>query len=406
MPLLRGWGEAVQALHFCDDLITVDIVDTVDAVASIYWNFSTAFDTVSHKILTDKLLMYGMDEQIVRWIGNWLNGQAQSLVISGMKSSWRPVTSGVPQGTVLGPALFTIFINDLDDGAEYTLSKFADDTKLGRVADMPEGHAAIQKELNRLEKWADSRSCSTRSCSRRIMFRSSTRRRDNFCTNNSLHQDRLGATQLESSLQKRTWSVLVDTKLNMSQQCAHVAKKANGILGCIRRSIASRSREVILSLYSALKRDMDILARVQQRTTKMIKGLEHLTYEERLRELGLFSLEEKRLRGDLVKLHCCASDTKTESDIRRLAQCRTFGTVSHNITRITSNKLMNYRVNKCTVRWTVNWRNCWAQRLVITGMSSWRPVTSGVPQKKTLGPVLFTIFINDLNGRTECILSK
>ncbi|GAB0206027.1 hypothetical protein GRJ2_003068300 [Grus japonensis] len=188
-----------------------------------------------------------------------------------------------------------------DSGIECTPSKFADDNKLGDAAN-------IQRDLNRLEKWA---------CVKLIKFNKAKCKVLHLGRGNPQYQYRLEHEWIDSSPAEKVLGILADENLVMSQQCALAAQKANYILGCIKRNVTSRSREVILPLYSALMRpyleyciqllgsavqDMDLLGWIflHKRATRMVRGLEHLSCEERLRELGLFSLAKRRLWGDII----------------------------------------------------------------------------------------------------------
>ncbi|GAB0180625.1 mitochondrial enolase superfamily member 1 [Grus japonensis] len=219
------------------------LVDKGRATDVIYLDLCKAFDIVPHDIRVSKLERHGFNGWSTR--GRY----------------W-----------VLGPALFNTFVSNMDSGIECTLSKLADDTKLCGVLDTLKGRDAIQRDLDRLERWA---------CANLVKFNEAKCKVLHMGRHNPKHDYRLGEQWIESSPEEKDLGVLIDEKLNMSQQCVLAAQKANRVLGCIKRGVTSRSREGILPLYSALVRphleycfqlwgpqyrtDMELLERVQRR---------------------------------------------------------------------------------------------------------------------------------------------
>ena len=121
----------------------------------MYLDYRKAFDSVPHLRLLSKLESYGIKESLLRWIKNFLTGRIQRAVINGCKSSFLPISSGIPQGSVLGPTLFLIYVNDLPEGILSSLKLFTDDTKLYHVIKLETDREVLQQDINRLVKWTE-----------------------------------------------------------------------------------------------------------------------------------------------------------------------------------------------------------------------------------------------------------
>ena len=284
-------------------------IDVGSPVDIIYLDFQKAFDKVPHQRLLLKLKAHGIGDSITDWIEQWLTDRRQRVVVDGEVSNWKSVLSGVPQGSVLGPILFLIYINDLDNSITSNVLKFADDTKLFRKVNTDGDKQHLQNDLDRLVKWSEKW---------QMLF--------NFGKCKCLHTGhgnlnvnyKMGDTVLGTTVKEKDLGVTISADMKVSEQCGIAASKGNQILGLIRRNITYKGKKLIIPLYKAIvrphleyciqawrpyrKKDIDTLERIQRRATKMIPELRDLSYEERLKECGLTTLETRRLRGDQIEV--------------------------------------------------------------------------------------------------------
>ncbi|MGE5822757.1 MAG: reverse transcriptase domain-containing protein [Nitrososphaerota archaeon] len=286
-----------------------DYVDQGYPIDVIYLDFQKAFDKVPHKRLMKKVEAFGITGIAYKWIENWLSDRKQRVVLSGNGSEWINVKSGVPQGSVLGPILFLIYINDIDESVSSKILKFADDTKLIGVVSNKNEVDRLQNDLKNLCEWSNEWL---------MLFNIEKCKVMHIGYNNGNAKYEMNGMTLEEVNEERDLGVIIQSDLKCDIQCSKSVKSANRILGMIKRSFCNLDKEVVLQLYKSLVRphleycvqawrphyqkDIDLIERVQRRATKLIPSFKGKSYEERLRCLNLTTLETRRLRGDLIEV--------------------------------------------------------------------------------------------------------
>ena len=284
-------------------------VDGGEAVDVVFLDFAKAFDKVPIQRLLKKVKAHGIGGKLYSWIAAWLTDRLQRVVLSGEASSWAAVLSGVPQGSVLGPLLFLLFINDLDKDAECVeiLLKFADDTKVAQPVRNEEDKRRLQAALDGLVGWAERWGMEFNVQKCKVMH---------IGRNNQRHKYSMGGMELGTTEEEKDLGVLMSNKLKPASQCAKAARTAQTVLGQIARAFHFKDRYVFVQLYKTYVRphlefavqawspwtaaDREVLEKVQRRAVGMISGLRATGYEDRLLELDMTTLEERRHQSDMA----------------------------------------------------------------------------------------------------------
>ena len=275
----------------------------------IYLDFQKAFDKVPHKRLMLKLRALGILDEIYCWIEDWLKDRKQRVILLGANSDWIGVKSGVPQGSVLGPLLFLIYINDIDEGVASGLLKFADDTKIFGVVANNEDIKKLQGDLINVCRWSKDWL---------MLFNVEKCKVMHIGYNNKKVNYEMDGKNLEVVDEEKDLGVIMQNDLKWNSQCTKAVKTANRVLGMIRRSFSYLNKDIALHLYKTLvrphleycvqawrpylKKDIELTEGVQRRATKLVPSMRNYSYEERLKLFGLTTLETRRIRGDLIEV--------------------------------------------------------------------------------------------------------
>ena len=348
---------------------TLDEGGSIDA---IYMDYQKAFDSVPHRRLIAKVKAHGISGNVLDWVQDFLTNRSQKVIINGAQSEEKEVTSGIPQGSVLGPILFVLYINDLPSNVQSEIRLFADDTKLFTRSDTKEACENLQKDLDTLQVWSEKwllrfhpEKCHTLKLGHK-------KSEATYCMRKKDNDNNYTTINLEESEFEKDLGVYIDNKLNFKEHVNRSTSKANKIMGVIRRTFDYLSEEIFVQLFKSLVRPIleygnsawqpcnkslcQEIENVQRRATKLLASIRDLPYPERLARLKLPSLEHRRKRGDMMEMY---------KYINNIYKCDNpnFETNTNKITRghsLTIKKghhRLNLRGNYFTVRAITTWND-------------------------------------------------
>ncbi|BHF63568.1 hypothetical protein SprV_0200656200 [Sparganum proliferum] len=290
-------------------------LDEDGMVDVIYTDFKKAFDSVPHKRLIYKLFKTGIRGRLLTWITDFLTGRSQTVCVEASRSTPTPVLSGVPRGSVLGPLLFLVYINDCLDYLGYSAIMFVDDVKLWGAIRSDADRYALHDSLNCLNSWS-ARWLLNFNVDKCVVLRLRTKKTSK---EDDSFQYVLGGQPLSNGMEQKDLGVLMTPSLKSSPKCQRAAKSAIRVLFALRREFVQIDKELSGKTYGAfvrshleyaiqawrpwLKKDYQRLERVQAMATKMVKNLNRLPYETRLTELNLFPLNYRQMHGDLIQTY-------------------------------------------------------------------------------------------------------
>ena len=302
----------LQLLDVLDDLTS-----TYDASCQsdvIYLDIKKAFDTVPHRRLLLKLQSYGFAGEIVTWIEDFLNGRRQKVTVNGEDSDWQGITSGIPQGSVLGPVLFIIYINDLPDTLLSMCKIFADDTKVYRSIQDETDQIIIQEDLFKICDWSELWLLQFSIPKCKVLQYGHVRLEHTY----QMRAARNEIIDIPSATEEKDLGIIFEKSLKFNKHVLNVVNRCKKLTGLVRRSFRFMNKILFLQLYKSLirsivdygivvwyptsKKNIQLIENIQKRATKIVPEIRGYSYEERLRALNLPTLLYRRQRYDLIQI--------------------------------------------------------------------------------------------------------